>query len=459
MISKHRFGPKMMAALTALLVFTSLLIAVPARAQFASQTQYVATVGGTANAVTLTVPNVSALSDLLGVQLLFKPTATNSTAVTINAGALGVFSLLKPSPSGLTALTGSELVTGQMTGVVWDGVEFALVTNVNASAVPVITPQGYLTPCQVSSGSPVTGCTAGAILPTGDVTAATTLYYEPMVGNQIPIYNGNTTVMFTFSEMTLTIPSSRLANTIYDACITTTTAGAYSATGSPTIVFSVAWTTSTAGSGARGTGAGTAQIVQVNGVWTNSVSFNGVNGATTISGIPANTCTVIGTVLVDATNGQVSFTRTYGQSRKWSTFNFYNRQQINLQVGDATSTWSTNAVSYPTFRESRGQTTNFAAIVRGLPDEGADISFAQDCSTSGAGVGCYIGIGINSTTAASGQVGLGFNIGAQNTTIARHTLTPFIGLNNINALESQLNGTGTFFGTNAFMLMLVGIRG
>lgn len=447
----RRFSSKLMAALTALLVFVSILAAGPARAQFASQLQYVATVGGTANDVTLTVPNVSTLSDLLGVQLFFKPTAINNGAATVNVSGLGVLALLKPSPSGLTAMTGTELVTGQMVGIAYDGTQFALLTVVDATATPVTTPQGYLTPCQVSSGSPVSGCTAGAILPSGNVTAATALYYEPAVGNQIPIYNGTTMVMTAFGELTLTIPSSRLANVIYDVCV-------FNNSGVVTAAFGPAWATSTAGSGARGTGAGTAQIVQVSGVWTNSVSISAVNGASTFT-VPANKCTVVATVAIDGTNGQVSFTPLYGQSRKWSTFNFYNRLDLEMLVGDPTATWAVGTVGP---RPSNNNTANKATPVIGLPDQGINVQFNQFI-TMASGSDMLIGVCWNVTNAFSGQVGQFLGLAsAAFTFVSQYYVQPFLGIGVATACEQNTVGGGgnnTVSGTNPNMQMLLRWRG
>jgi len=68
-------------------------------------------------------------------------------------------------------------------------------------------------------------------------------------------------------------------------------------------VFGPAWATSTAGSGARGTGAGTPQLTYQSGVLVNAVQIAANNGASTYT-IPASQCTYVGSVFVDATAGQ-----------------------------------------------------------------------------------------------------------------------------------------------------------
>jgi hypothetical protein len=77
----------------------------------------------------------------------------------------------------------------------------------SSSAVPAATAmypaEGRLT---LTTGVPVT---------TSDVSAATTLYYTPYVGNQIELYDGSTWDNFTFTELSLAL-GALAASTIYD---------------------------------------------------------------------------------------------------------------------------------------------------------------------------------------------------------------------------------------------------
>lgn len=445
---KMKFFTQAVAAL-----FVLIAAVVPAAAQLSSAQTYVASTGGSANAQTITVPNVGSMADLLGVTIRIKPSFTNTSAMTLNPNGLGNQPVNKTSASGPIALVGSEFVASpnaQTVEVMWDGARFLILSDVNSSPTGVFPfPQGYLTPCPAAGG--VTGCTAGNIIPTGDVTSVGTLYYTPAFGNQIPIYNGAAMVTYQFSELTLTLGSSNLANTLYDVCVTTTSAGAYSINGTPTVVTSVAWTTSTAGAGARGTGASTAQIARVNGIETNAVQIDGKNGATTYTSIPANRCTIVGTIYIDGTNGQVTFHRTYGQSRKWSAWNFYNRLPVYLKAGDNTSSWTYNGVSY---RPSNNNSANNFTVVTGLAEEPLQISNTQT-ALQAASNDIFVGIGINSTSVASGSRA-NFRAGSSAihmTTTSFYQSPPLLGVNVVTSLEKTSGATGTFDGTEENFLL------
>src|SRR5581483_3141514 len=290
----------------------------------------------------------------------------------------------------------------------------------------------------------------------------TSLYYEPAFGSGMPIWNGSTFVNFTFTELTLTIPSSRLANTLYDVFVALNS-------NVVTPCFGVAWSSSTAGSSARGTGAGTTQVELKQGVWTNSVSVSCVNGATTFT-VGANQGTLVATCWIDGTNGQVSFNVSAGFSRKWACSNVYNKQPIRLAVTDSTASWT---YSTNTFRPSNnnGGGCNCANVVTALPQvvDNAFLEFTTIFSTGSPPTGqTAIGIGWNSTSAASGINGLssmgigsnpGFTLGA--TSEARYSAYGALGVNNVQALErsSVSNTTNTFFGQVGSMNLGVAFGG
>ncbi len=454
--------------LLGLLIWASALV--PAAAQFADQATYIASTGGSGNAQTITIPNVGSLGDILGVQIKVKPSFTNTGAMTLNPNTLGAVAVNKTSAAGPVALTGSEFVSSpaQTVTVMYDGTRFLILSDVNSSPTSIFpSPQGYLTPCPAAGG--VTGCTAGNLVPTGDVASATSLYYTPGPnGNQIPVYNGSSMVTYQFSELTLALGSSNLANTLYDVCVTTTTAGAYSINGNPTIVTSVAWTTSTPGSGARGTGASTAQIARVSGIETNAVQIDGKNGGTTYTAIPANRCTIVGTILIDASNGQVTFHRTVGQSRRWAAWNFYNRQPITLQVTDPNASWAFNTVTAG--QPANGSSANSAIVLSGLAEEIYDIRYVQQMQSSGTGSGSDGGnaIGFNSTSTLSGKIGRqqmgaggGGSVAIGNDLVAQFVGQPALGAQTITALQFMTNNTNThtLYGTVSNMLLTASWRG
>jgi hypothetical protein len=90
-----------------------------------NETFVTATVGGTANAITLTVtPALAAYAN--GVRIRFKATNTNTGATTVNVNSLGTRTVQKLSGTSLVALTGSEIVAGAWYELNDDGTVFQL---------------------------------------------------------------------------------------------------------------------------------------------------------------------------------------------------------------------------------------------------------------------------------------------------------------------------------------------
>lgn len=445
--------------IAAFLLVTLLCVGM-AGAQFAEQRVWGGTSGGALNAQTLTIGNFPAAPPV-GVPFRWLAGFTNTTAATLNINGTGAVAVFKPTAGGAVALTGGEIVAGQLQETVFDGTRYQLTANNVQSAAIRTSPQGYLTPCNFANSPSVTGCTAGNPQPTGDVSAATTLYYGPWFGSQLPIYNGSNMVMTSFAELILTIPSSRLANTIYDVLI-------INDVGTVRACFGPAWSTSTLGSGARGTGAGTAEITQVQGVWVNTVSQSCVNGASTYS-VAANQGTVVGTVIVDNTNGQVTFHVTAGQLRKWAAYNFYNQLDQTLLVVDATASWS---YITSTWRNSRNDANNVARVLMGLPQTRVFVTFNQILQTTDSNTSSdpAIGIGWNVSNAPSGKVGWHYisitptgGFTPKLDALASYDPPGFLGGINVFAIETGgltlASNSGVFNGTTSYMTMKVKWRG
>lgn len=319
--------------------------------------------------------------------------------------------------------------TGTTSTAVWTSL------NPGSSATSIPPPQGYLT---LTSATPII---------TGDVSAATAVYYTPFVGDFVPIYNGTTFAQTQFAELTLTLVASHAASQIYDVFSFFDTTTLRIGTGP-------AWSTVTAGAGARGTGAGTTQLTRLNGRLVNAQSMTVRNGSSTYT-VAGNYGTYLGSIFMDGTNGQVSCHKTFGQSRKWGVWNAYNRQTIVLQMGDTTATW---AYSTATIRQSNAAVGNTLAIFSGLAETPFQIRFSQNSTFTGGGAtGFSCGVGVDSTTTYSGQVGKASNAAAGSNiqmATASHIVTSLLGMSAINALESG-NGTATntFAGGNDDMLM------
>lgn len=403
--------------------------------------------GGTPNVITITD---SGFNGTDGSIIQFVALSTNTTGVTLNPSSFGATVVQKPTSAGPVALTAGDIVAGNTVTVTYSssGGTFQIVgpiTSSSAATTSVPTPQGYLTLLSVNSGGPIQS---------GDVTTATTVYYSPYVGNQIPVWNGSSYSILTFSELSLTLTASWTANAIYDVCV-------FSNSGVATLVTGPAWTNATAGNGTRGTGAGTTQISRVQGLWVNTVSMTGANGANTYA-IPVNQCTYVGSIFIDGTNGQVSAYRTYGQSRKFGVWNPYNRVPIVLQMGDGTASWTYNTA---TIRPANNNTANVMTVFSGLQEEQASCDVTQTITVNNNLATGSIGLGLNSTTTFAGFLGRIQSPGpATNVTAgtehAPYVLQPSLGINNLTALETATAPTTTtFFGTSASMLAQCRWRG
>ncbi len=327
--------------------------------------------------------------------------------------------------------------TGTSSTAVW--------TAVNATAATQATPypQGRLTP---TSATPVLAT---------DVSSTTALVYTPYVGNLVPIYNGSSMAPTTFSELSLGLVSAHAASTIYDLFV-------FSNSGVVTLVTGPAWSVSTAGSGARGTGASTTQLTRLNGLWVNTVQITGRNGSTTYT-IAANMATYVGSIFIDGTAGQLTCHMSWGQSRKFGLWNAYNRVPIVLKAGDSTAAWT---YATATTRSSNNAAANKLTVFSGLAEEIYALEMNQrvDMSIAANGAGqlrtVQFGIGVNSTSSLSSYAVAGMQengtsaVGSSTSYSTRHILTPAIGIQDISALEvGNSIGTWTFYGTETQMVL------
>lgn len=322
--------------------------------------------------------------------------------------------------------------TGNAATTVWTAV------NATTAAAVVPPPQGYLT---LTSATPVIA---------SDVTAATAVYYTPYTGILVPIYNGSSYVPTSFiSEMTLSLVSSHAASQLYDVFV-------FSNSGVVTIGTGPSWAAGTsgsvtAGSCARGTGAGGTALSRVQGLYTNAVQITARNGSTTYT-VAANQGTYVGSIFMDGTNGQISCHRSWGASRKWGVWNAYNRKQLYLKAGDSTASWTNTSA---TIRASNGASTNSLTVFSGLAEEIYDLSMAQKTDASVGNPNCVFGVGYNSILAFSGMTGISNPLLSPIAQPARYAAAPALGINVISALEANTpaSGTARFFGGEANMLL------
>ena len=385
-------------------------------------------VNTTGGDVTLTLDSATTLGDGWNVEI--RNTGTANKAIIATAQTL--------SYDGTTATT-RNVAVGETAEIVCDAAAFHISNAIRAPIVPQ--PQGYLT---LTSGTPVLA---------SDVSAATSLYYTPFIGELVPIWNGVRFIPTVFSEMTLTLSTSNASNSIYDVFV-------FNDAGTLRLVTGPVWAASGAAAGSRGTGAGTTQITRSKGLWTNAVAMTGRNGATTYS-VGAGYGTYLGSIFVDSTAGQLTCHVTYGQSRKWAVWNAYNRVPLVLKAGDSTTTWSYGSAS--TFRASNNSTANSLTLFCGLPEERFDTEYSQYVVGAGSGAQSnQVGIGFNSTSAVTGYSTIITTVAGvpqHQSHNAKYVAPPTIGINVLTSLEISNGAASTFYGTEARMLLSAKWRG
>jgi microcystin-dependent protein len=111
-----------------------------------------ATVGGTANAITLTYAT-GPTSYVQGERYVFKATAANAGATTVNINALGMKNVFQRGVLGVVACGGGEIQSGDIVMLDYDGTQFQIVSQISPVVnfvgqivmVPATTaPSGYV---------------------------------------------------------------------------------------------------------------------------------------------------------------------------------------------------------------------------------------------------------------------------------------------------------------------------
>lgn len=163
------------------LLFAAVSLMVPpprrAQAQLGGVQTWAGQAGGAPGAITLTIHNVGALGDLLGVPIRFLTGTVGSNSgpvtVTINldsGGTLGPVVLKRPTSNlGIQLLSGNELGTNNIMEMLYDGTEFVITSPIDMTPIGATVDyragsaqRGYL----VEDGSCVSQTTYAALFTT-----------------------------------------------------------------------------------------------------------------------------------------------------------------------------------------------------------------------------------------------------------------------------------------------------
>jgi len=403
---------------------------------------YSATVGGTADAITLT-PSPAITAYAAGQAFYWIASGANTTAVTLAVS--GLASPKAVTKNGSTALIAGDIPSGALVGARYDGTRFQLVT-VGAAALPlsIIDAAGDLiygtaadTAAKLALGTAGqlltvnAGATAPAwastttvyndvvnfrltlttVLPvtTADVTAAGTLYCTPYKGKYIDLYDGSSTW-------------NRRSSAEFSLVLTLTS-------GKPYDIF--VYDNSTVP---------TLEVL----VWTNDTTR--ATGLTLQDGVlvktGATTRRYVGTLYASGANTtEDSFAKRY-------LWNYYNR--VLRPMANATETTDSWSYNTATIRQANANAANRLSYVQGVAEDTVWAKIKAPFLNSNSGNGVVVGIGVDSTTAFSGIRGREDSQGVSNTAEAEYLGYPGIGLHNLNWNEwgSASAGTITWYGDN-----------
>jgi hypothetical protein len=384
----------------------------------------------TAGSVTFTAPNPAAGTK--GNSYSFGNDGTHSY-VLATVGASATFY----GSTHCTGATTASIGANTAVAIVDDGTNYQCVeatASSSAAGVPAI-PQGRLS---LSTGKPVMQA---------DVTAATTLYYDSYVGNQVPVWNGSSMVGLTIASDEISMglsATNHLANSFFSVF-------AVSNSGTPALC-TVSWT--------NGTTPGAAATSLKNGVWTISSApthcYGGAAGATDLASAigGANQATELGCMATTANNGQTAMqfapaSVNLGPNAWRGITNNYN-QVIQATVGDDNgggSSWTIAGTTLAPIHGSNANRINYFDCHGQIPVE---VSI-QASNAPAVGSFDIYGVCLNATTCG----GKTTNVQADSSgTTGRITLSftdieaPTLGFNFVQAVEAYITTAGTDYEAN-----------
>ena len=300
---------------------------------------------------------------------------------------------------------------------------------IQPASIPMTTiyaaPQGRLT---LTSNTPVM---------TADSTAQTSVYYSPYQGNIVPIYDGANMQSYTFGQLTMTLnTSNQLSGKIYDLFI-------FLNSSVVTIGAGPAWSSTTS----RGTGAGTTQLQQIDGLWVNTNTITLKNGSTSYSSIPVGEATYVGSIYMTA-NGQTGMAfkpaaASGGTNNVLGVYNAYNRVTTISKSSDSTASWT---YSTSTWRSANNSASNRVSFIDGLQQSSIRANYVIETNTSVNGIEGATGVNLDSTSASPVDP-LGFTSSANLQMLSAYgRFLPQLGLHYVQAVEWASAATVTYTG-------------
>jgi len=231
-----------------------------------------------------------------------------------------------------------------------------------------------------------------------DVLNALTIFYTPYLNDLISVFGGSSWTMMKFSELSnITTnsvvgragPAAVVANSNYDLFV-------WNDGGILRLTRGPLWTSDTT----RGVGAGTTELVRVEGVW--------LNAAAITNGPAAQRGTYVGTVRSDAgaaIDWELGGTGAGGDPGFLHVWNCYNRVVVEVLVRDSTNSWTYAVIGV--WRAANASTLNRVSYIVGLAEEWIDAEY-HGIGSGGFGAVAYSGVGFDSAVLKSGITALFF---------------------------------------------------
>lgn len=337
---------------------------------------------------------------------------------------------------------------------------------------------------------------------TSNVTAATTLYYMPFMGDRIALFDGTSWGVYSFSEKSIKLTdaqtgtrtngsavitgltdTSQLVRGMHadgtgmhasatiasiDSATQVTLSNNASSSGTSTITFSLAGDTNYDVFGVIRSGALKLQFgLAWSGVGTRTSNLGTqdsvyVNDAVIASGdsnsIAAKCGRYLGTIRTTSTIGQTEDSYVNGSvvGGKRLVWNMYNRRLRAAAVVDTTDSWT--YASGGGFRPANNNSANSVQIVTGLAEDMTrSIVYAGVAPTGGTNQSGTVGVGLNSTSANSAPIITNVREGAANTATIQgvaiaQSLNWLLGAYTITWLELCTAGTITYLGDNGALM-------
>lgn len=259
--------------------------------------------------------------------------------------------------------------------------------------------------------------TSGTPITTTDVSAATTLYFTPYMGNYIRLWDGRVWDYYAFDEVSIAIPGALDSN--YD-------------------VFGFL----------NGGKLALELVIWSDGI-TRATSLVLKDGAYVKNGEPNKL--YLGTIrTTSAGQGEDSISKRF-------VWNYYNRAERKLLVTDGTNNWTYATASY---RQYNNTNANRVEFVIGMNERPVFLHFITDCRSNGAAVG-VVGIGLDSTTTNNAELMNPFGAVAsvRGAAMATYRGYPGAGYHFLQLLEWASAATITFFGDAGTTVVQSGASG